>query len=97
MFSALAQMNSQKDAMKGTLVTTCDVARSLCKPVDDLAGRTRAYGGYPTYSTFSRPPLPVTQYAMDMSDKGALMQAAKMVSAPGEALIAEAKEIASGM
>lgn len=100
--STLAQMNTQKEAVKGTLVTTCDVARSLCKPVDDLAGRTKSYSGYtaypyPQHRPIYSQPQPFLTQVVDMSDKGALMQAAKAAASSDASLLAEAKQIADGI
>lgn len=98
LMGSLAQMNGQKEVVKTSLVTTCDVARSLCKPVDDLAGRTRAFSSYPSYGTYPKYAAPMTSpLIVDASSKSALMTAAKTVAAPSEAILAEVGDLANGM
>lgn len=106
--SGLNEFRHNSAAVKGTLVTTCDVARSLCKPVDDLAGR-RGYGSYGYSSPYrggwggmsspaasaTRPAAPV---GVNLDDKGALLQSLKAqnLPTPDEILSQYAANLADG-
>lgn len=99
--SALSQFGQSTNQVKHGLVTSCDIARSLCKPVDDLAGR-RGYGyGYGSYSPYygtpsygaPRPVVTPMPVGINFDDKSALLAATKQ---PVENLIAEASAIADG-
>lgn len=54
----LNEMRQNSARLRAGLVTTCDVARSVCKPVDDLAGRRPTYGGYGYGHNSYTPPRP---------------------------------------
>lgn len=78
--SGLAEMRQNSESLKAGLVTGCSVARSVCKPVDDLVGRhpvnSRGYvsSGYgPARPVWT--PINAAPTWIDMDDKAAMIRA----------------------
>lgn len=56
--SAINDVRRKSRAAQATAVTACDIARSVCKPVDDLMRSgvrptSGYYGGYSSYSNYA--------------------------------------------
>lgn len=93
----LRELSVNSARVKHGLATSCDVARSVCRPVDDLVGRpTPTYGssGYGYRSSYSLPGYssqpyraPAQQIVVDLNDKGSMLQGLKAAgSTPQEVL-----------